>query len=114
LSTLGVSDDMVGRVLGLMHEHPARPWTLVSLADAVGTSRTVLAERFSKIMGIPPMQYLARSRLQVAARLLTDGTATVSATALAVGYSSEAAFSRAFKRSMGVAPGAWRQRSSRL
>ena len=111
LSRLGVRDEVVGRALGLMHEYPESPWTLISLAESVGASRTVLAERFSKVMGGPPMQYLARWRLQVAARLLTDSTATVSATALAVGYSSEAAFSRAFKRSMGVAPGVWRQNS---
>lgn len=112
LSRLGVRDEVVGRALGLMHEHPESPWTLLSLAESVGASRTVLAERFSKVMGKPPMHYLAHWRLQVAARLLTDSTATVSATALAVGYRSEAAFSRAFKRSMGVAPGAWRQKSA--
>jgi len=113
LSRLGVRDEVVGRALGLMHEHPESPWTLVSLAESVGASRTVLAERFSKVMGKPPMQYLARWRLQIAARLLTDSTATVSATASAVGYSSEAAFSRAFKRTMGVPPGLWRQNSDR-
>src|SRR5664279_3049162 len=113
LSRLGVRDEVVGRALALMHEHPESPWTLVSLAESVGASRTVLAERFSKVMGKPPMQYLARWRLQIAARLLTDSTATVSATASAVGYSSEAAFSRAFKRTMGVPPGLWRQNSDR-
>ena len=113
LSRLGVRDEIVGRALGLMHDHPERPWTLISLAGSVGASRTVLAERFSKVMGMPAMRYLACWRLQVAARLLTDSTATVSATALAVGYSSEAAFSRAFKRSTGVAPGVWRQKSDR-
>ena len=73
-----------------------------------GLSRSALAERFAHFVGDPPMQYLTRWRMQVAARLLADGQAKVSAVALQVGYDSEAAFSRAFKKAAGVPPDAWR------
>jgi AraC-like DNA-binding protein len=104
----GLRDNLVGRALALMHNDPARTWSVASLAAQVGTSRSVLADRFTKAVGQPPMQYLAHSRLQLATRLLADGTATVSSVARDVGYGSESAFSRAFKRSTGVTPGAWR------
>jgi AraC-like DNA-binding protein len=105
----GLDDGVVVRALELMHTRISRPWTLTSLADAVGTSRSVLAERFATVVGLPPMHYLTERRIQLAAQLLTDGPATVSAVAHTVGYGSEAAFSRAFKRSMGLSPGAWRE-----
>jgi AraC-like DNA-binding protein len=106
----GLRDPMVGRALSLLHERPAHPWTLEDLARDVGASRSVLADRFTHFAGHPPMQYLTRWRMQMAARLLADGAAKVSAVALEVGYDSEAAFSRAFKKIAGMPPGTWRRR----
>jgi len=106
----GLRDEYVGRALGLLHERAAHAWTLDDLAGDVGLSRSAFAERFTRLVGEPPMQYLTRWRMQMAARLLTDGSAKVSAIALEVGYDSEAAFSRAFKKEAGVSPAAWRQR----
>ena len=106
----GLRDETVGRALGLLHERPAHDWTLEGLARETGLSRSALADRFSHFVGQPPMQYLTRWRLQLAARLLADGTAKVSGVALEVGYDSEAAFSRAFKKVTGIPPAAWRQR----
>jgi AraC-like DNA-binding protein len=106
----GLRDRVVGRALGFLHERPGDDWTLEKLAKDAGLSRSALAERFTHFVGDPPMQYLARWRMQVAARLLADGQAKVSAVALQVGYESEAAFSRAFKKLAGVPPAAWRSR----
>jgi AraC-like DNA-binding protein len=106
----GLRDPVVGRALRLLHQEPARPWTVETLAHQAGLSRSALAERFTHFIGQPPMQYLARWRMQVAARLLADGTAKVSAVAFDVGYESEAAFSRAFKKAVGIPPAAWRDR----
>jgi AraC-like DNA-binding protein len=106
----GLRDHVVGRALALLHERPAHAWTLERLARDVGLSRSALAERFAHLVGQPPMQYLTRWRMQVAARLLADGVAKVSAVALDVGYDSEAAFSRAFKKVAGVPPATWRER----
>lgn len=106
----GLRDRVVGRALGFLHERPGDDWTLERLAKDAGLSRSALAERFTHFVGDPPMQYLARWRMQVAARLLADGQAKVSAVALQVGYESEAAFSRAFKKLAGVPPAAWRSR----
>ena len=108
----GVRDPAIGRAVALLHERPAHAWTLPRLATDVGLSRTVLADRFTHLVGHPPMQYLTRWRMQLAARLLADGVAKVSAVALEVGYESEAAFSRAFKKVAGVAPATWRRRHS--
>jgi AraC-like DNA-binding protein len=107
----GLRDPVVGRVLALLHEKPARAWTLDDLSREVGTSRSVLTERFTSLIGQAPMHYLASWRMLLAARRLADG-AKVSAVAGEVGYESEAAFSRAFKRLTGVAPASWR--SSRI
>lgn len=104
----GLRDPPIGRVLSLLHERPAQAWTLEDLAREAGMSRSVLADRFMQIVGLPPMHYLAQWRMQVAARLLADGSTKVSAVALEVGYASEAAFSRAFKKMTGVAPAKWR------
>jgi len=104
----GVHDPAVGRVLALLHERPDAPWTLERLADDAAMSRSTLHERFVHFIGQPPMQYLSQWRMQVAARLLRDTKSKVLEVAFAVGYESEAAFSRAFKRAVGVAPGAWR------
>ena len=103
-------DAVVARGIGLLHERPAEAWTVASLARAVNVSRTVLAERFAALIGVPPMQYLTQWRVSLAARLLRDSTLTLSRIAQQVGYESEAAFSRAFKREYGLPPGAWRRR----
>jgi AraC-like DNA-binding protein len=102
----------VGRALGLLHAQPARAWTLETLARAAGLSRSTLAERFALFMGQPPMHYLARWRMQLAARRLAEGGAKVQAVALEVGYDSEAAFSRAFKKIVGTPPAEWRRRAA--
>lgn len=104
----GLRDPLVGRALMLLHREPTRAWTLEMLAAAVGISRSRLAECFTQLVDQPPMQYLAHWRMQLAARLLADGSAKVASVAREVGYSSEAAFSRAFKRCTGVAPAQWR------
>jgi AraC-like DNA-binding protein len=102
-------DPVVGRALALMHERAAHPWSLVELAAAAATSRSQLAERFTHLVGQPPMQYLAQWRMQLAAGMLVQGGVKVATVASAVGYDSEAAFSRAFKKATGLAPGAWRE-----
>lgn len=102
-------DEVVGRALTLLHGQPGHPWTLAELAQAVPASRTNLAKRFSELVGQPPMQYLAQWRMQVAAGLLAQSGAKVATIGADVGYESEAAFSRAFKKATGLAPGAWRE-----
>ncbi len=105
----GLRDDHVGRALGKLHHRPEYPWSLDELAREAGLSRSTLAERFTHLVGIPPMQYLAHWRMQLASTLLS-GTATgLAEVAERVGYGSEAAFSRAFKRYVGMAPAHWRQ-----
>lgn len=105
----GLRDPHVGRALGLLHARPAEPWTAEALAREVGLSRTVLHERFAALVGKPPMHYLGLWRMQLAASRLAHGTEKLSAIALDVGYESEAAFNRAFKRLVGVPPAAWRR-----
>jgi AraC-like DNA-binding protein len=105
----GLRDRFVGRALGLMHEQPAQDWTIDELGRRIGLSRSALHERFVQLIGVPPMQYLAQWRMQAAARLLLETRATVAAIALDVGYDSEAAFARAFKRLVGKPPAAWRR-----
>jgi len=106
----GLSDPGVGRALTLLHAAPAQDWTLASLARAAGVSRTVLAERFSKFVGMPPITYLANWRMQRAATMISEGTALLSDIAAQLGYASEAAFSRAFKRHTGLSPTQWREK----
>ena len=103
-----VRDLAVGRVLALMHAHPERPWTLEQLGKEAGVSRSGLGQRFFDLLGTPPMEYLTNWRLQLAARRLATGQAPIAEIAERVGYGSEAAFSRAFKRSYGVPPSTWR------
>jgi AraC-like DNA-binding protein len=105
----GMRDRSVGRVLALLHEKPDAPWTLERLAEEAAMSRSTLHERFVHFIGQPPMQYLTQWRMQVAAGLLRDTNAKLVEIALDAGYESEAAFSRAFKRVVGMAPGAWRR-----
>ncbi len=105
----GLRDDVIGRGLGLLHGAPAHSWTIDELASGVAMSRSAFADRFTALVGQPPMQYLAQWRMQPAATRLAAGNAKVATIAEEVGYESEAAFSRAFKRLMGVSPAAWRR-----
>ncbi|HEX9647141.1 MAG TPA: AraC family transcriptional regulator [Alphaproteobacteria bacterium] len=108
----GLRDPNVGRALALLHSEPARDWTLVALARAAGVSRSVLAERFARCVGETPMRYLALWRMQLAARLLVDGATKVAVVGEQVGFRSEAAFSRTFKRVTGFSPAEWRRTSA--
>ena len=94
----------------MLHGWPVQNWTIEELAKQVGVSRSLLAERFADLVGIPPMQYLARWRMQIASELLISGNAKVATVAVEIGYASEAAFSRAFKKTVGMSPSAWRRR----
>jgi len=104
----GLRDPFVGKALALMHDAPARHWTIEELARDVGVSRSVLAERFTGLLGMPPMHYLAKWRMQIASGLLSSG-GNIANVAAEIGYGSEAAFSRAFKKVAGVPPSAWRR-----
>lgn len=104
----GLRDPFVGKALSLLHGAPSRNWTIEDLAKDAGLSRSVLAERFAELVGMPPMQYLAKWRMQIAAGLLGGG-ANIAAVAAETGYGSEAAFSRAFKKVVGVPPSEWRR-----
>lgn len=104
----GARDPIVGKSLGLLHGRVAHPWTIADLADAVGISRSALVERFTRYLDEPPMTYLTRWRLQLAARSLEKTSRGVSEIAADVGYESEAAFNRAFKREFGQPPGRYR------
>jgi AraC-like DNA-binding protein len=104
----GLRDPFIGKALAVIHARPSFSWTVEGLARQCGISRTVLAERFAELVGIPPMHYLAKWRMQVASELL-NGNSNMAAIAAQVGYDSEAAFSRAFKKMIGVAPSVWRQ-----
>jgi AraC-like DNA-binding protein len=105
----GLRDRHVGAALQLMHGRPAEDWTLDALAREVGLSRSAFAERFTELMGTPAMQYLGNWRLQLASRLLERPGTSIAQAAAEVGYESEAAFNRAFKRQVGVPPGQWRR-----
>jgi AraC-like DNA-binding protein len=104
----GLSDPVVGRALGCMHREPERPWTLKELARQAASSRSVLDARFRELLGCAPMSYLTAFRLQLASRRLRTTADSMVEVANAVGYGSEAAFSRAFKRHVGKSPSAWR------
>lgn len=105
----GLRDDVIGRSLAALHDRPEQPWSIEDLAKHVGVSRSLLAERFHHFVGAPPMQYLARWRMQLAASLLSGTNHSLAEVSQRVGYGSEAALSRAFKRLVGVSPSAWRQ-----
>jgi len=107
----GLRDPLVGRALALLHRHPADAWTVDSLARAVASSRSALAERFVRLMGDPPMQYLTHYRLARAAQALRGTRDAVASVAEAAGYGSEGAFTRAFKRAYGLPPAAWRKKT---
>jgi AraC-like DNA-binding protein len=108
----GFSDPVVGRSLTLLHARREHAWSVDELAAEVGLSRSAFADRFTRVMGEPPMRYLGRQRLRFAAQRLRSSTEPVARIAYETGYESEAAFSRAFKREFGVAPAAWRARSA--
>jgi AraC-like DNA-binding protein len=105
----GLRDRFVGRALALMHERPSAPWTIDDLSSQIGLSRSALHERFVSLVGQPPVQYLTNWRMQLASRKLLEGRSSVAAVAVDVGYDSEAAFARAFKRLVGMPPAAWRR-----
>ena len=104
-----INDPIVGRALQLVHADPGRRWTADSLAREAGSSRTVLAERFNALLGRPPIDYVTSWRIQLAAERLRGTEAGIGKIAADVGYESEAAFNRAFKRVTGITPGRWRE-----
>ena len=106
---VGVRDRVVGAALAALHREPAHPWTLDELARAVGASRSVLAERFQKLMGVSPIQYLTQWRMVMAANLLRRSSAQMTHIAQDVGYQTDTAFIRAFRRQFGQSPAAWRR-----
>ena len=105
----GLRDPVVGRALMLMHTRLDHPWTTSELAREVALSRSAFADRFTSLIGTPPMGYLASWRMQVAAQRLRESQRSVAQVAAEVGYESEAAFSRAFVRAVGVSPARWRR-----
>jgi AraC-like DNA-binding protein len=109
----GLKDPCIGRALSLMHANPANDWRLDELAREAGSSRSEFAQRFAGMVGVPPMVYLARWRMQVASGLLRDNV-NIASVAAEVGYGSEASFSRAFKKIVGAPPSRWRNRQQSL
>ena len=107
----GARDPEVGRALALMHRNPAHPWTIAGLAAQAGISRSVLAERFRQYLGEPPMTYLTRWRLLLGAQMLNSTSYSVAQVAAEVGYESEPAFNRAFKREFNLPPARFRAES---
>jgi transcriptional regulator GlxA family with amidase domain len=105
----GLRDRAVGKCLALMHEKPAHPWTVDALAREVAVSRSVLAERFTHFVGQSPMQYLGRWRMALATNYLRRSSLGLARIAEQVGYETDAAFSRAFRREFGVPPATWRR-----
>jgi transcriptional regulator GlxA family with amidase domain len=104
-----VNDAQVGKALRLMHASPAHDWTVSELAREAAVSRSALAERFTQLIREAPMRHLAGWRVQLAKQMLRDGDSSIAEIATRVGYESEAAFNRAFKRSAGSPPAAWRK-----
>jgi AraC-like DNA-binding protein len=105
-------DPSIGEALRLIHQTPERRWTVPTLSRAIGLSRSPFAARFTELVGQSPMAYLKRWRLQVGANLLRNRAVTLASVAERVGYESAAAFSRAFTREFGMAPGRYRRRTS--
>jgi AraC-like DNA-binding protein len=106
-----LQDPQIGRAISLIHQDPARPWTVATLAHELAMSRSAFAARFSELVGEPVMQYVTRWRMHVALSALKDQGATVAELAHRLGYRSEAAFARAFKRVLGIPPGAVKRRA---
>jgi len=107
----GARDPFVGEALAQIHRSPENDWTIAGLAQAVGISRSVLAERFRHFLGAPPMTYLSRWRLRLGAKMLTSTNYSVARISGEVGYESEPAFNRAFKREFGIPPARFRARA---
>ncbi|HSP59037.1 MAG TPA: AraC family transcriptional regulator [Halomonas sp.] len=105
----GLRNPFVSRALAKLHDHPERHWSSEALAREVGLSRSAFAEHFTELVGVPPMRYLARLRMQIAARRLRESLTSISRIALEAGYESEASFNKAFKRAFGTPPAAWRR-----
>ena len=105
----GLRDRQIGAALARMHAEPATRWSVESLAAAVGLSRSAFAERFQSLVGVPPLEYLTRWRLQVVAGLLRSTQRSLISIALDVGYQSDAALIRAFRREFGITPARWRR-----
>lgn len=105
----GARDQIAGAALAVLHRQPAAHWTIDRLAATIGTSRSVLSDRFTRYLGEPPLTYLARWRMQLASRMLETTKDTVLQIGLSVGYESEAAFVRAFKREFGLPPARYRK-----
>jgi AraC-like DNA-binding protein len=110
--TAGLRDPVVARALGLLHGQIARRWTTDDIARELAVSRSAFAERFTRAVGEPPMRYLARQRVEQASAQLRDSADPIARIAFDVGYESEAAFSRAFRRAYGVPPAAWRREAA--
>jgi AraC-like DNA-binding protein len=108
----GLREPYVARALALLHRDITRRWTVDDLGREVGLSRSALADRFLRLLGVPPMHYLANWRMQVATQKLRNTRASLAQVAEIVGYDSEAAFSRAFKKAFGAAPATWRRSNS--
>jgi AraC-like DNA-binding protein len=106
----GLRDSFVGRALSAFHREPARAWTIESMAKTVGLSRSALSERFTQFVGQPLMQYMTNWRMQLAANHLLSGVESIAVIANRVGYDSESAFSRAFKKAVGAPPSQWRNK----
>jgi AraC-like DNA-binding protein len=109
----GVRDAQIGRALALLHAEPGRDWTVDDLAREVALSRSTLAERFAALVGEPPMQYLTRWRLALAAQTLRSSNRAITRVAEESGYESESSFNRAFKREFGMPPATWRRNGPR-
>ena len=108
----GLKDPYVSRALALLHAKLNQRWTVDELGRQIGLSRSALADRFNSIIGVPPMQYLSHWRMQVAAQELRNSSRSIQQIAEHVGYDSEAAFARAFKRAMSIPPAAWRRQTA--
>ena len=108
----GLRDPAIGKALALMHTQVARQWTADELAQAVNLSRSAFAERFTTLIGQPPMKYLTNWRMQIATHKLREGRLSIGQIAFDTGYESEAAFTRAFKRELGVPPATWRRQTA--
>ncbi len=105
----GLRDPYVSRALALLHHDLTRPWNVDDLGREVGLSRSALADRFTSLIDMPPMHYVTSWRMQAATQKLRNTSASLAQVAVSVGYSSEAAFSRAFKKAFGIAPATWRR-----
>jgi AraC-like DNA-binding protein len=105
----GLREPFVAKALALLHGDVTRRWTVDDLGREVGLSRSALADRFIQLIGVPPMHYLASWRMQIAAQKLRSTSSSLGQVAQMIGYESEAAFSRAFKKEFGIAPATWRR-----